>query len=434
MKIIILFFSLIFLISLNGQELVLVVAMEPGKSGEVVYSLLTEKADCTIASTHSKDVVCQPWLSAFPIYGKYVVAEIIEKPNALGIRLLAQDGKPAMLQKIRGKGGLLLTNQAQFSGIWKKKKVEYLETFGCLGLSEKALQILVAHLKVQDVVDVVAEYQPKPGPVWLIGKDFDYWIAQETDERVVVPIQKRFDPGQGIAEVIASEHCYVLSAQFSKTKLEQSPLPEAKPDAQAKPEAKPDTQAKPEAQAKPDTQAKPEAKPDPQSRPIPQPGILKPLRLAKVEAVEIACWHVPQKGAAILLDQIAANTNDPYVFQKELRKSDHHFMPGDFLVWVCVEFYYVAQDLEVPLFAAIQRVQKQHPQNHFELIEVSQWLESDGIPKIQQSMLWSSLILGHLIPEQKQGHLIWKWNPSPSSMPKAIRSCAVIQVDCFQIP
>ncbi|OAD19166.1 secreted protein, partial [Candidatus Thiomargarita nelsonii] len=89
-----------------------------------------ENLSLPVRGTDAKDKLTRPWFQAFPILGDYTIVEINEQL----IRLQAQTGKGKLLQRLYGKGGLVLLSDLKASGLWRSRANAPLKSFGALSV------------------------------------------------------------------------------------------------------------------------------------------------------------------------------------------------------------------------------------------------------------------------------------------------------------
>ncbi|NUM35757.1 MAG: hypothetical protein HUU50_14520 [Candidatus Brocadiae bacterium] len=332
----------------------------------------------TIAGVRQNDELCQPWISAFPIAGKYRVEEILEK----GIRLVALSGKAQMLQKIRGQGGILLCDMGKASGIWRKKKPEYRDTFGLLSVDAAQFVTMV---KVGDIAEIHAleEKHEEPVRCMVSQGDFDYDCVLDKEQNwVCVPRQRKYMWNEELeAEVISSESAQILSVKFAQSRFgfDTAQLLEKHPNAT--------------------------------------------VSFAPLKKVYLRCFRIgTTKRPAMLLGEGFSNVNHPYIFQKALPAST--ISPKDRIAVVCLEYYDSKALLPQEIFEKAQLVFKEE----WRLEDIQEKLHA--FSREQQALILARILATQWEPYWKNKTILWRNHAlsSPQNMSEAEGLYPVIKI------
>jgi hypothetical protein len=268
-----------------------------------------ENISLPVRGTDSKDKLTRPWFQAFPILGNYTIVEIDEQV----IRLQAQTGKGKLLQRLYGKGGLVLLSDLKASGLWRSRANAPLKSFGAL--SVPALSQLTSKLTLGMSV-AIKSLAEKEQVRWFQQKTVDYWLSPQG---ILVPVPRDFVTTEGFAIVLDSE-----SAQVLTLKIQDSFAYFEKPVA------------------------------------VPFP---------KLSQVRISVWRIN----AELLGSQETNTNAPFIFQQVIPKV---LKRGDKVIVVCTERLEVNVDSSLDTSKLLSKAQAELPSS-FTLLTLKNWLAQE---------------------------------------------------------
>jgi hypothetical protein len=298
----------LFVSSALAQELTIYLDVS-STSTEGVVSYPSENLSFPVRGTDANDKLTRPWFQAFPILGNYTIVEIDEQL----IRLQAQTGKGKLLQRLYGKGGLVLLSDLKASGLWRSRANAPLKSFGAL--SVPALSQLTSKLTLGMSV-AIKSLAEKEQVRWFHQKTVDYWLSPQG---ILVPVPRDFVTTEGFAIVLDSE-----SAQVLTLKIQDSFAYFEKPVAV----------------------------------PFPQ-----------LSQVRISVWRID----AELLGSQETNTNAPFIFQQVVPKV---LKRGDKVIVVCTERLEVNVDSSLDISKLLSKAQAELPSS-FTLLTLKNWLAQE---------------------------------------------------------
>ncbi len=349
-----------------GQELLIYQDVKsPSTDGVVSYP--AENISLPVQGTDTKDTLTRPWFKAFPILGDYTIAEINDLPK-LGpvIRLQAQTGKATRLQRIYGKGGLVLLSELPASGLWRSRTNAPLKSFGVLSVPDKtALSQLAAKLTVGMSIAIksVAE---KNQVRWFHQKTVDYWLSPA---KFLVPVPKHFVTTEDLQEAMVLDSD---SAQVLTLKIQHSLAHFDKPKAVHN---------------------------------VPFPHI---------NQVDMVVWRMPKKGPAEFVSRQQTNTNPPFIFQQAIPKMLNR---GDKVIVLCTERLEVKLETSLDIAKLLSKAQAELPST-FTLAMLKDWVGKQTAEPLVTQMMVTLLVEQALRPANVVVHQVeWTWH-LPSNLIK----------------
>ena len=365
-----------------GQDLLIYLDVK-SPSAEGVISYPAENLSLPVPGTDAKDTLTRPWFNAFPILGDYTIAEINQLPKwGPVIRLQAETGKAKRLQRIYGKGGLVLLSELPASGLWRSRSHAPLNSFGVLSIPDKAaLSQLAAPVTVGMSVAIksIAEQNQVR---WFHQQTVDYWLSPTN---VLVPLPKQFVAKAGLQDAVVLDSD---SAQVLTLKIQPSLAQFDKPDAV-------------------------------HQMPFPQ-----------INQVDIAVWRLPKKGAAEWVSRQPTNTNPPFIFQQAL---PNMLKRGDHLIVLCTERLQVQLDSSLDIAQLLSEVQQKLPKT-FNLATLKNWVSQQTAEPLVTQMIVAGLVEHALRPVNvTESEVEWTWRSSIKPIQLENRFYPLVRVFIYSV-